>query len=582
MNDHFLTLLLLVPLIGAFGVLFIPRQWTAAIRNFSVGVMMVELFLSLFLIPESVEFVSRFTDAFRYFPRTEWNDASFHFVEDVAWVEALGIHYKLGVDGISLWLVLLTTALTPISLYASWSSVDTKVKEYAFSFLMLQVGMLGAFFSLDLFLFYVFWELMLVPMYLIIGVWGGKEKVYAAVKFFIYTMVGSLLMLIAILYVVNQYHSLTGELTFDLIALREMVLPRNTQLLAFAAFGLAFAIKVPMFPFHTWLPDAHTQAPTGGSVILAAVLLKLGTYGLLRFAMPLFPLATQLLGPTIALFGVIGIIYGAYAAWVQKDVKKLVAYSSVSHMGFVALGLFAMTPHGVGGAILQMVNHGVSTGALFILVGVIYERRHTRMLDDFGGLAKVMPWYATLFVIVTMSSIGLPGTNGFVGEFMIMSGAFLSRNGVIGLGRWAEIHTLFAATGVIFAAVYMLHAVLKMFWGPVRHKENENLPDLTRREWVALAPLLVLIFWIGLYPRTFLDRAEPAVEQFLVDFEEHFRAAAQDDRLRILESADAAEPAAEARLVPEPLERPAGPDGSDSQLRDTPARVALNLGGAAE
>ena len=584
MNTHFLTILLLVPLFGALAVLFMPRQWANAIRRFSVGVMLVELFLSLFLIPEWVAFLGHFTDAFRFFPTTDFRDAGFHFVEDVPWVESLGIHYKLGVDGISLWLVLLTTTLTPISLYASWTSVDTKVKEYAFSFLLLQVGMLGAFFSLDLFLFYVFWELMLVPMYLIIGIWGGKDRVYAAVKFFLYTMVGSLLMLIAILYVVNQYRSLTGEMTFDLLALREMVLPRNVQLLAFAAFGLAFAIKVPMFPFHTWLPDAHTQAPTGGSVILAAVLLKLGTYGLLRFAMPLFPLATQILGPTIALFGVIGIIYGAYAAWVQKDVKKLVAYSSVSHMGFVALGMFAMTPHGVGGALLQMVNHGVSTGALFILVGVIYERRHTRELDQFGGLAKVMPWYATLFIIVTMSSIGLPGTNGFVGEFMIMSGAFLSRGGVIGLGRWAEIHTLFAATGVIFAAVYMLHAVIKMFWGPIRHAENENLPDLTRREWIALAPLLVLIFWIGLYPRTFLDRAEPAVVQFLTDFEEHYRAAAEDDTLRVLVEPEAAAPT-EARLdspndptpVPLPTPQPAGfPTGVDATGVDS---LAVDVNG---
>ena len=515
LQDHLLSALLALPALGAFAVLFMPRQWVNAIRAFSVGVMLVELALSVSLL------------------QGDFTTGAYQFTESVVWVESLGISYTLGVDGISLWLVLLTTLLTPISLYASWTSVKTKVKEYALSFLLLEVGMLGAFFALDLFLFYVFWELMLVPMYLIIGIWGGKDRVYAAVKFFLYTMVGSLLMLVAILFLVGTYHELTGAYTFDLAELTRVVLPLDVQIWLFLAFTLAFAIKVPMFPFHTWLPDAHVQAPTGGSVILAAVLLKLGAYGFLRFAMPLFPVASQWAGPTIALFGLIGIIYGAYCAWVQQDVKKLVAYSSVSHMGFIALGIFAMTQHGISGAVLQMVNHGVSTGALFILVGVIYERRHTRDLEQFGGLAKVMPWYALLFIIVTMSSIGLPGTNGFVGEFMILSGAFVS-TGEVGLGLWSRVFTLFAATGVILAAVYMLHAVMKMFWGPVTKKENEDLPDLTRREVIALAPLIALVFWIGVHPSTFLDRTEASVSAFVEDFNTRYEASRGADEPRLL------------------------------------------------
>jgi len=494
-----LTWLLLIPLLGSLAVLAIPRSWEGVVRKFSVGVMLVEFALSLRLL---------------------WADYStpgYRFFEQVAWVESLGISYKVGVDGLSLWLVLLTTALTPIALYASWGSITTHVKEYAFSFLLLELGMLGAFVALDLFLFYVFWELMLVPMYLIIGVWGGKDRVYAAVKFFLYTFVGSLLMLVAILYIVATYKELTGHYTFDLEKLTTLMLPAVPQYLLFSAFAVAFAIKVPMFPFHTWLPDAHVQAPTGGSVILAAVLLKLGIYGFIRFAMPLFPVASQAIGPILAGLGVFGIIYGAYAAWVQRDLKKLVAYSSVSHMGFILLGLFAMNRQGISGAILQMVNHGVSTGALFLLVGVIYDRRHSRMLDDYGGLAKVMPWYATAFVIITLSSIGLPGTNGFVGEFLTLGGAFFSR-GPVGFGNYWFVMTLLAATGVIFAAVYMLHAVLRMFWGKVTHEENKALPDLNRREAWALIPLVALVFWIGLYPKFFLDKMNPSVDAFITDF----------------------------------------------------------------
>ncbi len=528
---HALTWLLLIPAAGALLMLLIPRGWEATIRRTSVGIAVLEFVLSLRLLA------------------ADYSVPGYRFAEEVPWIESFGISYKLGVDGLSLWLVLLTTLLTPIALYASWSSIRTRLKEYAFSFLLLEVGMLGAFFALDVFLFYIFWELMLVPMYLIIGIWGGKERVYAALKFFIYTFVGSLLMLVAILYVVATYRELTGHYSFALTELSRLVLPALPQYLLFTAFAVAFAIKVPMFPFHTWLPDAHVQAPTGGSVILAAVLLKLGIYGFIRFAMPLFPVASQALGPVLAGLGVFGIIYGAYAAWVQRDLKKLVAYSSVSHMGFVLLGLFAMNQHGVSGALLQMVNHGVSTGALFILVGVIYERRHSRMLDDFGGLAKVMPWYALVFVIVTMSSIGLPGTNGFVGEFMIMAGAFFSR-GTVGLGGAWFVLTLLAATGVIFAAVYMLHAVLRMFWGRVEHEENEGLKDLNRQEVFALLPLLALVFWIGLYPKFFLDRMTPSVDAFVQDFTAHYEASKGAAEPGLLASRGAAGRAETYAMVP--------------------------------
>jgi len=516
MTNHSVTWLLAVPLLATLIVLLIPKGWDNLIKRVSIGAMLLELVLSI-----------RFVFA-------DYSEAGYHFVEQVTWVQSLGISYKVGIDGISLWLVILTTLLSPIALYASWGSIHIRIKEYAVSFLLLELGMLGAFVALDLFLFYVFWELMLVPMYLIIGIWGGKDRVYAAVKFFMYTLVGSLLMLVAILYVVSSYQKLAGHYSFDLQELSSLALPTLQQYLLFGAFALAFAIKVPMFPFHTWLPDAHVQAPTGGSVILAAVLLKLGIYGFLRFAMPLFPVASQAFGPVLAGLGVVGIIYGAYAAWVQRDLKKLVAYSSVSHMGFILLGIFAMNRHGISGAILQMINHGISTGALFLLVGVIYDRRHSRLLDDFGGLAKVMPWYALVFVIITMSSIGLPGTNGFVGEFMILAGSFFSRT-PIGFGSSWFVMTLLAATGVVFAAVYMLHAVLRIFWGTVVHTENESLTDLNRREVVALLPLLAMVFWIGLYPKFFLDKMNPSVDAFVTDFTARYYESRRSDEPRLVD-----------------------------------------------
>jgi len=461
----------------------------------------------------------------------DYTSGTYQYVANYDLVPAYGIAYTVGLDGISLWLVMLTTFVTPLALYASWTSIDTKVKEFALCFLFLEVAMIGAFIALDLFLFYVFWELLLVPMYLIIGIWGGKERIYASVKFFLYTMVGSLLMFVAIVYIATAYRELAGAYSFDIRKLSEVVLEGKTQMFLFGAFALAFAIKVPMFPFHTWLPDAHVQAPTGGSVILAAVLLKMGTYGFVRFAMPLFPLASHRFAPTLCVLAVVGIIYGAYCAWVQKDVKKLVAYSSVSHLGFVMLGLFSITRQGVGGAILQMVNHGISTGALFLLVGVIYERRHTRLLADFGGLAKVMPLYTLLFVIVTMSSVGLPGTNGFIGEFMVLNGTFLSRN-----LPTPFFFALFASTGVILAAVYMLHAVLKMFWGPLDNPENQGLADVGGRELTVLAPLIAMVFLLGFAPSLFLDRMNPSVEAFLRDYNRKLQDSNYNDNVHLLKA----------------------------------------------
>jgi len=509
-----LSWLVALPFIGALAILFTPRQKHSLLRGLSVAVMLAELVVSLHLLTG------------------DYTGATHQFAADYPLIESFGVSFKVGVDGISLWLVLLTTFMTPVALYASWTSVTTKVKEFAICFLLLETAMIGAFVSLDLFVFYVFWELMLVPMYLIVGIWGGKERVYASVKFFLYTMVGSLLMFVAILYVVGAYKSTAGTFTFDIQQLSQLVLERNVQMWLFAAFALAFAIKVPMFPFHTWLPDAHVQAPTGGSVILAAVMLKMGTYGFIRFAMPLFPLASHRFAPTLCVLAIIGIIYGAFCAWVQKDVKKLVAYSSVSHLGFVMLGIFSVTRQGVGGAILQMVNHGISTGALFLLVGVIYERRHTRLLSDFGGLAKVMPLYTLLFVIVAMSSVGLPGTNGFIGEFMILNGTFLSR----GLPT-PFFFTAFATTGVILAAVYMLHAVLKMFWGPLDNDENKELADVGRRELTTLLPLVALVFVLGFFPNIFLEKMNPSIDAFLRDYDAKLIDSNMNDNVHLLKAA---------------------------------------------
>ena len=455
-------------------------------------------------------------------------ETGFQFVEHAPWLPDYGIHYFVGIDGISLLLVLLTTFLMPIVLLASWHDVSKSLRSYVFFMLFLETGMLGAFVTLNLFAFYVFWELMLVPMYFIIGIWGGPRRIYAAVKFFLFTMVGSLLMLIAILVVYYLHFQQTGVLTLDLVTapgqtglrLIDTVIPTagvwwQTQFWLFAAFALAFAIKVPMVPLHTWLPDAHVEAPTAGSVVLAGVLLKMGTYGFLRFALPLFPAATLDWTPWILTLSVIGIVYGSLVAMVQADIKKLVAYSSVAHLGFVMLGMFALNVQGMSGSVLQMINHGLSTGALFLLVGMLYERRHTRMIDQFGGVARPMPVYAAFFGVVTMSSIGLPLLNGFVGEFLILLGTFLA---------WPWMAVV-ATSGVVLAAAYMLWMYRRVFFGPVEHEENRSLIDLDLREKLVMLAIVVPIFWIGLYPEALLRRIEPTVIELIERVEQGSRAA---------------------------------------------------------
>ena len=440
--------------------------------------------------------------------------AEYQFVEDFAWIESWGVRYHLGLDGVSLLLVLLTTALTPLILLAGFSGVDQRYREYAALMLALEGAMIGTFVALDTFLFYVFWELVLLPMYFLIGVWGGERRIYAAVKLFVYTVAGSLLMLVALIGLYWAYHEQTGAWSTDLPDLLALSLTPSTQKWMFACLAIAFAIKVPMFPVHTWLPDAHVEAPTGGSVVLAGVMLKMGTYGFYRFAMPLFPDAVTAYGPFLIGLAVIGIVYGALVALVQDDVKKLVAYSSVSHLGYVMLGLFALNAPGVSGSIFQMLNHGVSTGALFFLVGVLYERRHTRQIVDYGGLTKVVPRFALIFMIITFSSIGLPGLNGFVGEFMILIGAF----------QYAPIPTVIAATGVIFGAAYMLWCFQRMMFGPLQNEENKALKDVNGRELAYLLPLVVLAFVMGIFPQPFLDRINPSVDRFVQRLEEHYEA----------------------------------------------------------
>ncbi|MDP6668653.1 MAG: NADH-quinone oxidoreductase subunit M [Candidatus Krumholzibacteria bacterium] len=486
MTDQWiLTWVCFLPLLGALPIVFFPEGKAGLTRLWSLLVTLVTFLLSLHLwfhFDESV--------------------AGLQFIQSLSWIPAAGIRYSVGIDGISLLMVLLTTFMMPLAVLSGWNAVSERVRGYHFFLLMLQTGMIGVFIASDLFLFYLFWEAMLIPMYFLIGIWGGGRRIYAAVKFFLFTMAGSVLMLAAILYLVSRHHALSGDWTFDMAALLTTVLSSRAETWVFLAFAFSFAIKVPMFPLHTWLPDAHVEAPTAGSVILAGVLLKMGTYGFLRFCLPFFPDAAHHFTPLIMTLAVIGIIYGALLALVQEDVKKLVAYSSVSHLGFVMLGIFAMNLQGIEGGILQMVNHGLSTGALFLLVGMLYERRHTRLIEDFGGLARVMPLYTLFLLIATFSSIGLPGLNGFIGEFLILLGTF----------RVAMLPAILAASGVVLGAVYMLWMVQRVLFGPIRHEENRVLKDLTPREWGLLLPVVLLMFWIGLYPKPFLRKMDASVK----------------------------------------------------------------------
>jgi NADH-quinone oxidoreductase subunit M len=494
MEQFLLTLIILVPVAGALVTVaysMLPGRQESNYKWIALGFTLLDFVISLPLI--------------RGIPI---GAKDFHFVNDVLWIGAIGARYHVGVDGISLWLVILTTLLMPIAVVSSWTAIKKRQLAYYVFLLLLAGAMIGVFVSLDLLLFYLFFEASLVPMFFLIGIWGGERRIYAAVKFFIYTAVGSLLMLVGIIALYYIYG------TFDYLTILQAMrsgvatLPPRTEFWLFLAFAFAFCIKVPLFPLHTWLPDAHTEAPTAGSVILAGVLLKMGTYGLLRFNLGLFPDMSRKFAPVMITLAVIGIIYGALVAMVQPDVKRLVAYSSVSHMGFVVLGLFSFTELGMQGSLYQMLNHGVSTGALFLFVGFIYERRHTRRIDEFGGLATSMPWFSTLFVIASLSSVGLPFLNGFVGEFLILIGSWTST-----AIQHSWIATMLAATGVIWAAVYMLWMLQRVVFGKLTKPENENLPDLNAREIGLMLPLLALMLFMGVYPRPFLDRSKGSVEE---------------------------------------------------------------------
>jgi NADH-quinone oxidoreductase subunit M len=477
-----------MPCLVGLLLLFLGKGRDRLVQQLALGISAATFLASLFLL-------------------TGFNGASadFQFVERYTWLPDFGISYHVGLDGVSLWLVLLTTFLTPIALLCSWRSVFDRVREFCFFMLLLEGAMIGVFISLDLFLFYLFWDAMLIPMYFLIGVWGYEQRIYAAVKFMLYTMAGSVLMLLAIIWIAYYHQTVTGVVSFDLLDLYALDIPGGLQTWLFLAFTVAFAIKVPLFTFHTWLPDAHVQAPTAGSVILAGVLLKMGTYGLLRFSFPLFPEAALQFAPYLAILAVIGIVYGALVAMVQPDMKKLVAYSSVSHLGFVVLGLCAMNVNGVQGAVFQMLAHGVSTGGLFLIVGMLSERRHTKLIAEYGGLKSVMPKLVAMFLLITLASIALPGMYGFVGELLIFVGSFAEN-------RWL---TAVAVSGVILSAVYMLWMFQRVNYGPLTNPKNKGLHDLSRREWAVIAPIVAMCIGMGVAPGIFLKPMEPAVKRIV-------------------------------------------------------------------
>ncbi len=496
-----LTRVVLFPTLAVLPLFLFPATEQRRIKLYTLVISIVQLGLTLVLVAPHISL-----------------GAGFESVRDlgpdggpIPWIPRFGISYDLAMDGISMPLVVLTSLLLPVVVAASWRGIERNWRGYSASLLLLTTGILGALVAMDLFLFYVFWEVMLVPMYLIIGIWGGERRIYAAIKFFLFTMTGSLVMLLAIIWLTWTYQQLAGAWSFSYFDLLTLELPLDQQLWLFGAFALAFAIKVPLFPLHTWLPDAHVEAPTGGSVILAGILLKLGTYGLLRFALPLFPHAALAAQPVFVALALIGILYGSLVAWAQVDIKKLVAYSSVAHLGFVVLGLFAFDAVAWQGSLIQMINHGLSTGALFLLVGMLYERRHTKLFADYGGLAKVMPWFAFFLVFTALASVGLPGLNGFVGEFLILVGSY--RSGLV----WP---TILATVGVILAAVYLLKMLYDTLWGPIRREENRGLTDLSLREILVMAPLCLLMLAIGLAPSLFLEPSRPALEAVLADFDQ--------------------------------------------------------------
>ncbi len=489
MREHLLSLILFTPLVGAAVLMFVNKRSENAIR------WIANLFaFAGFLVSLPLWFLY------------DYKDPSYQFLERAPWIPSIGAEYHLGVDGFAVLMILLTTLMGTIAVLSSWTAIKERVKEYYIFLLILQSGMLGAFVSLDFLLFFLFWEVMLVPMYFLIGIWGSDRRLYSAIKFFLYTLAGSVVMLLGILALYYNYTDpQTGQHTFDIVQFQQHGFDTNLQWWVFLAFFLGFAIKVPMFPFHTWLPDAHTDAPTAGSVILAAVLLKMGTYGFIRFSLPILPDASHRFVPMIAVLSIIGVIYGALVAMAQRDWKRLVAYSSVSHMALVMLGMFALNPVGIKGSIIQQINHGISTGALFLIVGIVYERRHTRQISEYGGLSKVMPLYAAIFGVMMLSSIGLPSLNGFIGEFLILQGIFTVNK------MWAAV----AASGIVLGAAYMLWLYQRTMFGKIENPKNEHLHDLNLREVVTFVPLIIMAVWIGIYPTPFLNRLNTSVDRVI-------------------------------------------------------------------